>query len=132
VNYLELEPKPVLRHEVCDACGARFWGRRNACACCGGEAFHVKDAPDTGVLRAFTIVHRAAPGVPVPFAAAIVELDDATFISANLLSIELDPAAITLGQRVKMTTFVAGTDTEGTEAVAFGFIAVAEQEEALS
>jgi len=52
VNYLELEPKPVLRHEVCDACGARFWGRRNACACCGGEAFHVKDAPDTGVLRA--------------------------------------------------------------------------------
>ena len=121
VDYLELLPQPSLRVDVCDACSARYLGRRASCGNCGGEAFHRDLAPDTGILRSFTIVYRAAPGVPVPFIASIIELDDGTYVSANLIGIEPDPALITLGGPVVMTTFVAGTDTEGTEAIAFAY-----------
>ena len=125
VDYLQLEPEVRLRHQVCDACGACYWGRRNACSNCGGKSFHAADAPETGTLRSYTIVHRAAPGVPVPFVAAIVELADGTFVSANLRDVPPEPSVITLGQPVRLTTFVAGTDQEGTQAVAFGFTPVA-------
>lgn len=37
-----------------------------------------------------------------------------------------DPEHVRLGMRVRLTTFVAGTDDEGTEAVAFGFEPVTE------
>ena len=61
----------------------------------------------------------------MPFVAAIVELADGTFVSANLRDVPPEPSVITLGQPVRLTTFVAGTDQEGTEAVAFGFTPVA-------
>jgi uncharacterized protein len=42
-------------------------------------------------------------------------------IKANLVDVDPDPKAIHLGGRVHLTTFVAGTDDDGTEAVAFGY-----------
>jgi hypothetical protein len=42
-------------------------------------------------------------------------------VKANLLGVDNDPARISLNQRVRLTTFSAGTDDEATEAVAFGY-----------
>ncbi|HEX9504860.1 MAG TPA: OB-fold domain-containing protein, partial [Acidimicrobiia bacterium] len=67
------------------------------------------------------IVHQAAPGVPVPYVSAVVDLDGGGNVKANVVNVEPDPSKILLGMKVRLTTFAAGTDDEGTEAVAFGF-----------
>ena len=55
--------------------GARFFDRRNACAACGKTEFHPVDIPTEGEVQAFTIVSFAAPGVPVPYVAALVDCE---------------------------------------------------------
>ena len=121
VAYLALEPEPHLVAQQCDACGARFFDRRNACGSCGGRSFEPAPVATTGHLRAFSIVHRAAGGVAVPFVSAIVEAGDGTTVRANLLEVPPDPTEIRLGMPVRLVTYPAGADSEGTECVAFGF-----------
>lgn len=123
VSYLVLDPDgpPHLVAQRCTSCGATFFDRRNACASCGQREFETTRLQNTGMLRSFTIVHRAAPKVPVPYVSAVVELDGGGVIKANLIGVDPDPKAIHLGGRVHLTTFVAGTDDDGTQAVAFGY-----------
>ena len=73
------------------------------------------------MVRSFTIVHQAAPGVPVPYVSAVVDLDGGGDVKANIVNVEPEPENVSLGMRVQLTTFVAGTDDDGTEAVVFGF-----------
>ncbi|HEX2575051.1 MAG TPA: OB-fold domain-containing protein [Aquihabitans sp.] len=120
VDYLVLGDDPHLVANECTACGARFFDRRNACASCGGADFAKVDIDTTGEVRAFTIVSFAAPGVPVPFVAALVDCGG-TSVRANLVNVEPDDAHVTLGMPVRLTTSVMGTDEAGTEAVTFGF-----------
>ncbi len=42
-------------------------------------------------------------------------------VKANLTNVPPDPEHVKLGMPVRMTTFVAGTDDDGTEAIAFAF-----------
>ena len=74
VDYLVLGDDPHLVANECTACGARFFDRRNACASCGKTDFKKVDIPTKGEVKAFTIVAFAAPGVPVPYVAALVGL----------------------------------------------------------
>jgi uncharacterized protein len=120
VDYLVLGDEPHLTANECTACGARFFDRRNACASCGGAAFTKSDITTTGEVRAFTIVAFAAPGVPVPFVAALVDCEG-TSVRANLINVEPDPEHVALGMKVRLATQVVGTDSEGTEAIGFGF-----------
>ena len=121
VDYLCLEPEPHLVAQECTACGARFFDRRNACARCGSTEFKTATVDDTGELRAFTIVHRAAPGIPVPFVSAIVRIDDGTWVRSNVVNCDPTPEAVQLGMRLRLTTYPIGADDDGTEAVAFGY-----------
>ena len=120
VDYLVLGDEPHLTANECTSCGARFFDRRNACASCGRAEFTKSDITTTGEVRAFTIVAFAAPGVPVPFVAALVDCEG-TSVRANLINVEPDPEHVTLGMKVRLATQVVGTDTEGTEAIGFGF-----------
>ena len=120
VDYLRIGEDPALLAQECTACGARFFGRRNGCASCGGADFRQVTLASEGVVRTFTIVAFAAPGVDVPFVAAVVDLDG-TSISANLRDVEPDPDHVTTGMKVRLTTYVAGVDAQGTEAVNFAF-----------
>ena len=123
VDYLVLADGDThLLGHACDQCGAVFLARRNACAHCGGRAFSARRLAPTGKVTSFTIVNRAAPGVPVPFVSAVVELDDGASVLANVVDVEPDPEHVALGMPVRLTTYVAGTDDNGTEAVAFGFV----------
>ena len=122
VDYLVLDNgQPHLMVNVCTECGARYFDRRNACAKCGKRDFEAKPLPGEGVVRSFTIVHRAAPGVPTPYVSAIVDLEGGGVVKANVVNVEPKPENISLGMPVKLATFVAGTDDDGTEAVAFGY-----------
>ena len=120
VDYLELGDSPHLVANECTACGARFFDRRNACASCGKTEFTKTAIPTTGEVRSFTIVTFAAPGVPVPYVAALIDCDG-TSVRGNLINVEPDPEHVTLGMKVRLATHSIGTDDNGTEAIGFGF-----------
>ncbi len=121
VGYLRLGDDPHLVAQECQSCGALFLDRRNACASCGGVEFGSRRLANEGVLRAFTIVHRATPGVRVPYVSAIVDTDGGGVVKANVIGIDPVPEQVRLGMKVTLTTFVVGTDAEGTEAISFGY-----------
>jgi uncharacterized OB-fold protein len=122
VDYLVLdEGAPYLVANRCDSCGALYFDRRNACAKCSGRSFSSHRLADDGTVRSFTIVHRAAPGVPTPYVSAIVDLTGGGVVKANLLNVEPTPENVQLGMKVRLTTTVAGVDDDGTEAVQFGY-----------
>jgi uncharacterized OB-fold protein len=120
VEYLALEPQPHLVAHECTSCGARFFDRRNACASCEGDEWKSVDIATQGEVRAFTIVSMAAPGIPVPFVAAVVDCDG-TSVRGNLIDVEPDDQHVSLGMKVELATTSVGTDDNGVEAVGFGF-----------
>jgi len=120
VDYLVLEPKPHLVAIECATCGARYFDHRNACANCSGTDFGRATIPPVGEVRAFTIVSLAAPGIPVPFVAAVVDCDG-TSVRANLVNVPPDPERVRVGMKVRLVTVSIGSDAEGAEAVGFGF-----------
>ncbi|HET9732460.1 MAG TPA: OB-fold domain-containing protein [Acidimicrobiales bacterium] len=120
VDYLVLGDQPHLVAHECEACGARFFDHRNACASCSGTSFKQVDVPSEGELRAFTIVAYAAPGIPTPFVAGVVDCDG-TSVRGNVINVPADPDHVRTGMKVRLATFVVGSDEEGTEAVGFGF-----------
>src|SRR5258707_13952914 len=91
VDYLVLDgDEPHLVAQECTNCGARFFDRRNACANCFTAHFKAVPIATEGTVRAFTIVAFAAPGVPTPFVAAVVDCAG-TQVRGNLINVE--PAA---------------------------------------
>jgi uncharacterized OB-fold protein len=121
VDYLVLDGEPHLVANECTSCQALYFDRRNACAKCGNRQFGRRKLGNDGTVRSFTIVHRAAPGVPTPYVSAIVDLAGGGVVKANVVNTEPDPETVKLGMPVRLTTYVAGTDDDGTEAVAFGY-----------
>ena len=121
VDYLVLDDgAPHLAAHECTNCGAHYFDRRNACANCSGTEFRAADVPTEGVLRTFTIVSFAAPGIPVPFVAGVIDCGG-TSVRANVINVDADPEHVTLGMKVRLATYSLGTDEAGTEAVGFGF-----------
>jgi uncharacterized protein len=120
VDYLALEPEPHLVARECTTCRARYFDRRNACAGCFAEDFRSVPVATTGEVRAFTIVHTAGRGIPVPFVAAVVDCDG-TSVRGNLLDVAPDPSEVRVGMKVRLATTSIGLDGEGDEAVGFGF-----------
>ena len=120
VDYLVLGDDPHLVANECTNCGARFFDRRNACASCFGTEFKAADIATTGELKSFTIVSFAAPGIPVPFVAGVVDCDG-TSVRANVINTPADPEHVKLGMKVKLATYEVGTDSAGTQAIGFGF-----------
>ncbi|MGO9559253.1 MAG: Zn-ribbon domain-containing OB-fold protein [Acidimicrobiales bacterium] len=120
VDYLVLDDPPHLVARECTSCGARFFDRRNACAGCGSVSFEPVEVPTEGELTSFTIVAFAAPGVPVPFVAGVVDCGG-TAVRANVVNTEPDPEHVKLGMKVRLATFPIGSDSQGVEAIGFGF-----------
>lgn len=122
VDYLVLDADEphLVAWESADS-GALYFDRRNADANSGGTEFRRRRLGTTGVVRSFTIVHRAVPGIPTPYVSAIVDLDGGGTVKANVVGVTPDPEHVALGMKVKMTTFPAGNDDDGAEAIAFGF-----------
>jgi uncharacterized protein len=121
VDYLKIDDgAPHLVAHECTSCGARYFDRRNACAACPGTTFKTVPVATDGVLRAYTIVAFAAPGIQVPFVAGVVDCGG-TSVRANVINCPPDPDHVTLGMKVRLATYSMGTDANGTEAIGFGF-----------
>jgi uncharacterized protein len=50
---------------------------------------------------------------------------DGTSVRGNVINTPADPANISLGMKVRLATYVIGADTNGTEAIGYGFEPVA-------
>lgn len=121
VGYLDLGGEhPRLLAQECQKCRALYFDRRNACAHCSGTVFEQRPLADEGVVRAYTIVYRAAPGQDAPYTSVVVGLDGGGFVKSNLRGVT-DPGDIAPDLRVRLVTFPAGSDDDGTTAIAFGF-----------
>ena len=120
VDYLVLGDRPHLVAHECTSCGARFFDRRNACANCGKREFVNADIATEGIVRSFTIVTFAAPGVPVPFVTAIVDCGG-TSVRGNIVNVEPNPDQVNLGMTVRLTTTSLGADDHGVEAIGYAF-----------
>ena len=120
VDYLVLGDRPHLVAHECTSCSAKYFGRRNACASCGGTTFTTAEIATEGEVKAFTIVSMAAPGIPVPFVASVADFKG-TSVSGNVINTPPDPEHVKVGMQVKLATYSLGPDAEGTEAIGFGF-----------
>lgn len=102
VDYLILDDHPHLEANQCTQCHARYFDRRNACAACGNRMFDRVAVSTEGELRSFTIVSFAAPGIPVPFVAALVDCDGIS-VRANVVNTPPDPDHVSLGMKLRLT-----------------------------
>jgi uncharacterized OB-fold protein len=106
----------------CSSCGALFLSPRVACARCSTEGgFSEVELSRRGKLYVYSIVHQSAPGVPVPFISAIVDLDDGIAVRCTLVDVEPDPAKLRFDMPVEMITRTVRQDKEGKDVVAFFF-----------
>ncbi len=120
VEYLVLDDQPHLEAHECTSCGARYFDRRNACAACFESSFRTVPVATEGTVETFTIVAHAAPGIPVPFVAAVVDCDG-TPVRGNIINTEPDPEHVSTGMKVQLATYSLGADDNGIEAIGFGF-----------
>src|SRR3954453_739158 len=101
VDYLVLSDETRLGLKQRGSCGARFFVRLNACAACFSTAgFNDVDVAREGTLTAYTIVSHAAPGIPVPFVAGVVDCDG-TSVRGNVVNVAADPEHVRLGMKVR-------------------------------
>jgi len=74
-----------------------------ACARCGGRALDWRRSAGRGVVHAVSVVHRApspAFKADVPYAIALVDLDEGFRMMANIVG--ADPARVAIGDRVRL------------------------------
>ena len=116
VDYLVLGEDPYLQANECESCGARYFDRRNACASCFEDNFRKVPIATEGEVTSFSIVQMG----PIPYVSAVVDCDG-TSVKCNLMNVEATPEYVKLGMNVKLMTYSMGEDSEGVEAIAFGF-----------
>ena len=123
VPFLALGDRPHLMGLRCRTCGATYLkSGRVACSKCG-EAANLEDVKlsDRGTLWVYSIVHQSAPGIPVPYVAAIVDLPDKVSVRCTVIDVEPDPAKLSYGMPLRMVTKKVRTDKEGRDVIAFFF-----------
>ena len=71
------------------------------CPKCWSEAIENKAVPGTGTVYSYTVNHQPwAPGMRVPFALAVVDLDGAPGVRVTAEVVGTDPELVTIGQRM--------------------------------
>lgn len=119
---LPAEGEPYLAGQRCTACGAVYLGARVACGkCCATGPFEEVPLSRRGNLYVYSIVHQSAPGIPVPYVAAIVDLPEGVSVRANLVDVAPDPASLPFGMPVEMVTGTSQQDRNGNDVIAFYF-----------
>ena len=88
----------------CKDCTAAIHPPQLVCPKCWSEAIDSRAVSGTGAVYSFTINHQPwAPGMNVPFALAVVDVDDAPGVRVTAEVVNADPESITIGQRMRIT-----------------------------
>lgn len=95
----------------CVTCGRTAWPPRGFCGDCASDAFDWVDLPADGTIHAFTVQDTGLPaGFDGPRVFAIVKVDGHRVFAVVR---DADPAAITLGQRVRLAPLRVADDPNG-------------------
>jgi uncharacterized OB-fold protein len=87
----------------CGRCGATLLGERMSCAACGmGDAISRIRLADTGRIRTCSVVSRSYPGVPVPFVAAVVQIDGGGVVRGTLRGAIPENPGTEIGRAVRI------------------------------
>jgi uncharacterized OB-fold protein len=92
-----------LRYQTCAGCGAAQFYPRALCARCGGTDLTWRRSQGEGTVHAVTVVQRPpspAFRTDVPYAIALVDLDEGFRLLANVLT--PDPGRVAIGDRVRV------------------------------
>ena len=74
----------------CVACGHLQHYPRALCTACGGTALDWQEVEGTGVVDAFTVVHRGLPGYDAPYVVARVRLAEGPILLTNLVGADVE------------------------------------------
>lgn len=89
----------------CGACNTPIFYPREVCPqCLSSESLEWRESAGTGQVHAVSVQHRPANPLMadrVPYAVAIVELDDGIRLMSNVVN--CDPETVTVGQQVQLT-----------------------------
>ena len=123
VPFLALGDAPHLLGLRCRTCGATYLkSGRVGCGKCGEAGnFEALALSTHGTLWAYSIVHQSAPGIPVPYITAVVDLPENVSVRCTLVDVDPDPAKLPFGMPVEMITKKVRTDKEGRDVIAFFF-----------
>lgn len=83
--------------KYCKACNEPHWYPRPLCPHCGSDQTEFRPASGRGTIYSFTVTRRAGP---VPFALALVTLDEGVTMMTNIVDCDLD--ALRIGQAVEV------------------------------
>lgn len=88
----------------CRACSQLHFMPRHLCPYCWSDQLEWVDAKGGGSVHSFTVIHRASdPAFAplVPYAVALIELDEGPRMMANIVG--PDATAVKIGDRVRVT-----------------------------
>ena len=125
VDYLVLPEdgsEPYLQGSSCPQCKQNYVGLRRFCARCSfaGDLKPIKLSKE-GELHVWTIVYQSVPGIPAPYAAAIIDLPEGVSVKANIAGIEPKPENLKFGMKVRMHIEQMSTDREGNAIIGYVF-----------
>jgi uncharacterized protein len=87
----------------CGRCGVTLLGERLSCAACGmGDSMSRVRLANTGLIRTCSVVSRSYPGIPVPFVAAVVQIDDGGIVRGTLRGAIPENPVTEIGRRVRI------------------------------
>jgi uncharacterized protein len=113
---------PILSGSRCAADGTVVFPRQDSCPRCAGRDVVAVALPGRGTVWSWTVQH-ITPKAPYrgdggPFALAYVDLGD-VIVQARLDV--ADPAAVHIGQPVRLTWLPAWTEPDGTAVLTYAF-----------
>lgn len=87
----------------CKDCAAAIHPPQLVCPGCWGEAIESRAVAGTGTVYSFTVNHQPwAPDMKVPFALAVVDLDDAPGVRITAEVVTDDPETVRIGQPMRV------------------------------
>lgn len=102
--YWEGTAHGELHLQRCASCEQAFFYPRSACPACGSTNVPWFVAAGTGRLHTYVISHRASPGFEdeVPYAIAVVELDEGPRLLTNIVGVTNDPESLVLDMALEV------------------------------
>ncbi len=96
----------------CTVCGKTYIGPRNVCPVCNSEKIETIQLPPRGTIYSYTVVHTlpAEKDNYGPYIMAIVELEDGTKLTAEI--VDCDSEDVKIGMRVELAFRVIGQESE--------------------
>ncbi len=93
-----------LRIQFCTSCKQYFFYPRSLCPYCLGEALEWRTVSGNGTLLTYVLSARPAPGFEqeLPYAIAIVQLEEGPHLMTNLVNTELTPQHLPVGLPVEV------------------------------